>query len=97
MTIDERLEKLTGRHEALTQTVEMLTVDINSLQATVASLATASEAQRISSSFSLMWLRATSSALIASKAADFDLMLVTRDSRSASQQHGIVLDFHSRN
>ncbi len=48
MTIDERLEKLTGRHEALTQTVEMLTVDINSLQATVASLATASEAQRIS-------------------------------------------------
>ena len=41
MTIDERLEKLTERHEALTQTVEMLTIDIRAL-------ATASEAQRIS-------------------------------------------------
>ena len=41
MTIDERLEKLAERHEALTQTVEMLTSDIRAL-------ATASEAQRIS-------------------------------------------------
>jgi hypothetical protein len=28
MTIDERLERLTGRHEALTQTIELLTRDV---------------------------------------------------------------------
>jgi hypothetical protein len=27
MTIDERLERLTGRHEALTQSVEMLLIE----------------------------------------------------------------------
>jgi len=32
MTIDERLEKLAERHEALTQTVEMLTHDIQNLK-----------------------------------------------------------------
>ncbi|MGO9967524.1 MAG: hypothetical protein ACLPY2_09655 [Bryobacteraceae bacterium] len=31
MTIDERLEKLTGRHEALTQTVELVSRDIQAL------------------------------------------------------------------
>ena len=32
MTIDERLEKLTERHEALTQTVELITVDLQTLK-----------------------------------------------------------------
>jgi archaellum component FlaC len=32
MTIDERIEKLTERHEALTQTVEMLAHDIVELR-----------------------------------------------------------------
>jgi archaellum component FlaC len=32
MTIDERIEKLTERHEALTQTVEMLARDIVELR-----------------------------------------------------------------
>ena len=41
MTIDERLERLAERHEALTQTVEMLTADVRTL-------AIASEAQRLS-------------------------------------------------
>ena len=27
MTLDERLERLTGRHEALTQTVELMTIE----------------------------------------------------------------------
>lgn len=31
MTIDERLEKLAGRHEALAQSVEMLTADVREL------------------------------------------------------------------
>jgi hypothetical protein len=31
MTIDERLERLTGRHEALTQTIELLTHDVQAL------------------------------------------------------------------
>jgi archaellum component FlaC len=48
MTIDERLEKLTGRHEALTLTVEVLTADIHTLQDAAQKLAVASEAQRIS-------------------------------------------------
>jgi prefoldin subunit 5 len=33
MTIDERLDRLTGRHEALTQTVELITADIRNLTA----------------------------------------------------------------
>ena len=35
MTIDERLEKLTGRHEALTQTVELLARNMDRLEETV--------------------------------------------------------------
>lgn len=33
MTIDERLERLTDRHEALSQTIELLTHDIDALRA----------------------------------------------------------------
>jgi len=33
MTIDDRLEKLVERHEALTQTVELITIDIRALEA----------------------------------------------------------------
>jgi uncharacterized protein YigA (DUF484 family) len=33
MTIDERLERLTDRHEALSHTVELLTHDIDALRA----------------------------------------------------------------
>jgi archaellum component FlaC len=32
MTIDERLDRLTERHEALTQTVELLTRDLQSVR-----------------------------------------------------------------
>lgn len=32
MTIDERLDRLTQRHEALTQTVELLTRDLQSIR-----------------------------------------------------------------
>lgn len=32
MTIDERLERLTERHEALTQTVELISLEINALK-----------------------------------------------------------------
>jgi archaellum component FlaC len=32
MTIDERLERITERHEALTQTVELLTRDLQSVR-----------------------------------------------------------------
>jgi archaellum component FlaC len=32
MNIDERLERLTDRHEALTQTVELLTRDLQSVR-----------------------------------------------------------------
>jgi prefoldin subunit 5 len=35
MTIDERLERLTERHEALTQSIEILTHDVRELHATV--------------------------------------------------------------
>ncbi|MGA3075246.1 MAG: hypothetical protein ABSG56_16280 [Bryobacteraceae bacterium] len=35
MTIDERLDRLTERHEALTQTIELLTHDVSELRATV--------------------------------------------------------------
>ena len=33
MNIDERLDRLTERHEALTQTVELITADIRNLTA----------------------------------------------------------------
>ena len=33
MTIDERLERLVGRHEALTQSVELLLVETRELRA----------------------------------------------------------------
>jgi predicted nuclease with TOPRIM domain len=39
VTIDERLEKLAERHEALTQTVEILTSDLRELQQVVKTLA----------------------------------------------------------
>lgn len=32
MTIDERLERLTDRHEALTQSVELLTSDVTKMR-----------------------------------------------------------------
>jgi len=35
MTIDERLERLTERHEAVAQSIEVLTHDISELRATV--------------------------------------------------------------
>jgi hypothetical protein len=36
VTIDDRLDRLVKRHEALTQTVELLTHDISELRAAVA-------------------------------------------------------------
>jgi prefoldin subunit 5 len=39
MNIDERLEKLVARHEALTQTVEMLTADVQELKNLVSDIA----------------------------------------------------------
>jgi hypothetical protein len=38
MTIDERLDRLTERHEALTQTVELLAADLRNLEAIVQKL-----------------------------------------------------------
>jgi len=38
MTIDERLDRLTERHEALTQSVELLTRDLSELQGVVKNL-----------------------------------------------------------
>ena len=38
MTIDERLERLTGRHEALAQTVELTTANVDKLTADVTKL-----------------------------------------------------------
>ena len=38
MTIDERIEKLTERHEALAQSVEILTMDLRTQQTIVAQL-----------------------------------------------------------
>lgn len=38
MTIDERLDKLTERHEALSQTVELLTADVRSLAGSIGTL-----------------------------------------------------------
>ncbi len=34
MNIDERLEALTGRHEALAQSIELLTMDVREVQQT---------------------------------------------------------------
>ncbi len=39
MDIDERLERLTLRHEALTQTVEMLTKDLSDMKVLVNDIA----------------------------------------------------------
>jgi prefoldin subunit 5 len=39
MNIDERLEKLVERHEALTQSVEMLTTDLRALRTLVSDIA----------------------------------------------------------
>jgi hypothetical protein len=39
MTIDERIEKLVERHEALTQSVEMLTADVHELKNLVTDIA----------------------------------------------------------
>ena len=36
MTIDERLERLTERHEAQTQTIGLLTHDVSELRAAIA-------------------------------------------------------------
>lgn len=38
MTIDERLDRLADRHEALTQSVELLTRDVSELQGVVKNL-----------------------------------------------------------
>jgi hypothetical protein len=43
MTLEERLECLTGRHEALTQSVESLTHDVRELRAGIESLKTIAE------------------------------------------------------
>lgn len=39
MDIDERLERLTQRHEALTQTVELLTKDLSDMKVLVHDIA----------------------------------------------------------
>jgi archaellum component FlaC len=39
MDIDERLERLTDRHEALTQTVELLTKDLSDMKVLVNDIA----------------------------------------------------------
>jgi len=39
MDIDERLERLTQRHEALTQTVELLTKDLSDMRVLVNDIA----------------------------------------------------------
>jgi len=39
MSIDERLERLTERHEALTQTVELLTKDLSDMKGLVNEIA----------------------------------------------------------
>jgi hypothetical protein len=39
MNIDERLEKLTERHEALSQTVEILTRDVSNMQSFIKDIA----------------------------------------------------------
>ena len=50
MTIDERLEKLTERHEALTQTVELISIDVRLLTRNMIDLVTLvrSHEQRLS-------------------------------------------------
>jgi archaellum component FlaC len=39
MDIEERLERLTDRHEALTQTVELLTKDLSDMKVLVSDIA----------------------------------------------------------
>ena len=39
MTVDERLDRLTGRHEALTESVEMLTRDLHEMKSLVGDIA----------------------------------------------------------
>jgi len=39
MTIDERLEKLTERHEALTQTVELMAREIDGMKGYISEIA----------------------------------------------------------
>jgi archaellum component FlaC len=41
MTIDERLDRLTERHEALTQSVELLAIESRELRERISSLTTA--------------------------------------------------------
>ena len=43
MTIDERLERLVERHEALAQTVELLAIETRELRAAIADLHSAQE------------------------------------------------------
>ena len=38
MTIDERLDRLTERHEALAQSLEILTADVREMQSTAKAL-----------------------------------------------------------
>ena len=45
MTIDERLERLTERHEALAQSLQILTTDVHALQARTENLVTVIESQ----------------------------------------------------
>lgn len=39
MNIDERIERLTERHEALSQSVELLTRDVNNMQGYIKDIA----------------------------------------------------------
>jgi archaellum component FlaC len=39
MTVDERLDRLTARHEALTESVEMLTRDLHEMKSLVGDIA----------------------------------------------------------
>jgi archaellum component FlaC len=39
MTVDERLDRLTARHEALTESVEMLTRDLHEMKSRVEDIA----------------------------------------------------------
>jgi prefoldin subunit 5 len=48
MTIDERLDRPTGHHEALAQSLEILTADVHALQASTTEIRASSEALRTS-------------------------------------------------
>lgn len=48
MTIDERLERLTERHEALTQSMELLTADVHNMQKSIELVS--ADAQRVQNS-----------------------------------------------